>query len=82
MKRKDILVIQSQFNTGDLITIVEHNRGEDGKSRIVTKTEGKVLDKYPNSLLIGRGKNYSIRESFSYIDIAVFGCIEKVRRSA
>lgn len=57
-----------RFKVGDVVTLVQKvNKGN--KEIKTVKEKVKILAKYPSLILVGKGQNYKIKESFSYIDI-------------
>lgn len=65
------------LKVGDKVTIKETVK-DTGNGRTGTiKTPGIILGKFPNLILLERGTNHKTKECFTYIDIAITGCIEK-----
>ena len=69
----------NHLRIGDRIIINEVQRDVEGRKSGLVKIPGIILSKYPNHLLIGKGEGYRQRESYTYIDIALNGCIEKMK---
>lgn len=63
------------FKVGDVVTLVQRVH-KDSKDKKTVKEKVKILAKYPSLILVGRGKDFKIKESFAYIDIVNQGLFE------
>lgn len=66
-----------KFHVGDSVNIIETVKGGNDNHVFKIKTPGKVVARYPYFLLIDRG--LSMMECFTYIDIVIHKCIEKMK---
>lgn len=63
-----------KFKVGTLVSIVHMKTDGDTKKKIVKKTDGKVIERYPRFLIVETENG--TKESYSYIDIATQGDVE------
>lgn len=77
MTTQEALEMCRNLCVGDIVTTNKTVRTEEGKEPTVEKTKGKILGRYPHFILVGIGEGYKQKVSYTYIEIAQTGCVEK-----
>jgi uncharacterized protein Veg len=76
MTSKELRENSKILREGDRVIIVKEGKETDGRTSCTTRTKAKIIKKYPNIVLVGKGEDFKTLESFTYAEIAQ-GCVIK-----